>query len=232
MRFKWCTRRFWLAVIPFTVIASSAAAQSAIQNPKCRGMLHGIVSDQQGRPAPEIKVEAWPLGVDLGVVLPEAKTDYTGEYLFYHLCPGRYTVLPYDMTELSPYDFEFLYARRLPEAKLTDKNVSGEIPVELPPSPGKVDVHVENRATNQKITTFTVELRVPGQRHWPWMKYLFDDRMRDCWVAVPPDKNFIMRIKATGFRNWRVSIDGHKLLRVASGQQQVLQARLVPLIRK
>src|SRR5690348_7051858 len=228
---RWtCVAFIFASAVLIFVTTPNAAAQSTIQNLQCNGILHGIVSDQQGRPAPGIKVDAWPLGVDLGMVLPEATTDEAGEYRFDHLCPGTYTVVPDD--EFSPYQFEFLYARRLPEAKLTDKELGGEISVQLPPSPGKLDLQVGNRATNQRITTFTAEVRVPGQRHLPWIKYDFDDRTSECEVAVPPDRNFVLHIRSDGFHTWTAKIAGQKLLRVTAGEKQTLGVQLIPISKR
>jgi hypothetical protein len=72
---RWtCVAFIFASAVLIFVTTPNSAAQSTIQNLQCNEILHGIVSDQQGRPAPGIKVDAWPLGVDLGMVLPEATT--------------------------------------------------------------------------------------------------------------------------------------------------------------
>jgi hypothetical protein len=108
------------------ITANSGFAHSGIQSPRCTGVVHGIVSDREGRPVRDIVVEAWPLGVGLGTVLPTVKTDMAGEYRFENVCPGRYSVLPLDESmgyaSFNPYLFEFLHGQRVTEAKLTSKN--------------------------------------------------------------------------------------------------------------
>src|ERR1700752_5084869 len=112
------------------VTPNSSSAQSAIQRPKCAGIVHGIVSDHNGHPVTNIRVKAWPLGVDLSALLPTVKTDLGGEYRFEKVCPGRYTVLPDDKEagypNSSPYLFEFVYGRRVAEVKLTSQNLHAE----------------------------------------------------------------------------------------------------------
>jgi protocatechuate 3,4-dioxygenase beta subunit len=110
---------------------SNAHAQNA-KTLQCRGIVHGIVSDQRGRPVPGTRVVLSPVGVDLDFVLPEAETNQLGEYRFAHVCPGRYTVLPNGLKLVRPRDLKYLNARHVFEAKLTDKIHVAEIPVRLP----------------------------------------------------------------------------------------------------
>lgn len=138
-RQKWHDRNLarsianWIVILPIIALASSNAnAQRGIQSPQCKGVVHGIVSDQQGRPVPGISVVLSPLGVDMDVVLPEAETNQSREYRFTHVCPGRYNVLPNGLKLVLPRDLRFLHGHRAPEAKLTDKNTTAEIPVKLP----------------------------------------------------------------------------------------------------
>ncbi|HEV2304810.1 MAG TPA: carboxypeptidase-like regulatory domain-containing protein [Candidatus Acidoferrales bacterium] len=125
-----------IVILAVVVLASgSAHAQRAIQSPRCKGVIHGIVSDQQGRPVPGISVTLSPVGVDLSVLLPKTEANQSGEYRFTHVCPGRYTVLPDGLTFVLPRDSTLLSGRRAPEAKLSDKNTTADIPVKLPERP-------------------------------------------------------------------------------------------------
>jgi hypothetical protein len=129
------------AIFAFAILisltASASAAQSTIQGPQCKGVLHGIVSDQQGRPVPGASVALQPLGVDLDIVLPEARANQSGEYRFTHVCPGRYTILPNGLKLTFPGDFKFLKEHRVLEAKLTDKKLMAQIPVRIPTRSGR-----------------------------------------------------------------------------------------------
>ena len=167
-------RRGLLSSLGLTVVwglvfttANNGLARSAIQVPRCNGVVHGIISDREGHPVKGILVEAWPLGVDLGTVLPTVKTDLAGEYRFENICPGRYTVLPADESlgypDFSPNLFELLYGYRVAEVKITSQNALARLPIQLPPKPGRMHIHITDGATSAEILEFTIEVKVPGQ---------------------------------------------------------------------
>ena len=97
----------------------------------------------------------------------------------------------------SPYLFEFHYGHRVAEIKLTARNAL-ELPVRLPPKPGRIQVFVTDQGTGVEITKFTIEMIVPGQHRSPKMKYEFSPDIHDHEIEVPPDKDFIVRITADG----------------------------------
>lgn len=219
-----------IVLILIHMTANNSFAQSAIQSPSCSGVIHGIVSDRTGQPVGGITVVAWPLGVDLGAMLPRLKTNQGGEYSFEHVCPGRYAVLAEDAEagypDSSPYLFEFLYGRRTAQVKLTAKHSLAELPVQLPPQPGRIKVFVTDRVTGVEITKFTIEMIVPGQHHSPEIKYEFSPEIHDREIEVPPDKDVIMHVTADGFREWSASASGRKVIRVSAGTQESLLAQL------
>jgi hypothetical protein len=114
-----------LAALLWSVLALSES-QNPFQRPECKGVIHGKVFEA-GEPKRNVKVVAWPLGIDLAVILPEAQTDQAGEYLFQNVCPGRYTVV-IDDTYSSPGLNEFLYGSPVLEVRLTDTNPEAELP--------------------------------------------------------------------------------------------------------
>jgi hypothetical protein len=208
-------------------------AQRSVQSPQCAGVIQGVVSDNQGQAVRGIKVVAWPLGVDLSVMLPNVRTDEAGKFRFEELCPNRYTVLPDDeksgYPNISPLLFEFLYGRRVSEVRLTAKQVSAELPVQLPPKPGRIHVRVTDRTTNAEVQKFTIRIVVPHQRHTPKIEILFSPEISDRDITVPPDKDFVLRIIADGFHEWSDSVGSHKLVHVEASAQTMLDAQLEPL---
>jgi hypothetical protein len=208
-------------------------AQRSVQSPQCAGVIQGVVSDNQGQAVRGIKVVAWPLGVELGVMLPNVRTDETGKYRFEELCPNRYTVLPDDekrgYPNISPWLFEFLYGRRVSEVRLTAKQVSAELPVHLPPKPGRIHVRVTDRTTNAEVQKFAIRMIVPRQRHTPKIEILFSPEISDREITVPPDKDFVLRINADGFHEWSDSVGGYQSIHVEAGAQTMLDAQLEPL---
>lgn len=126
-----------VASLSIAALASSNAHAQNAKSPQCSGVIHGIVSDQRGRPVPGTRVVLSPLGVDLDLVLPEAETNQLGEYRFEHVCLGRYAVLPNGLKLVLPRDLKLLNARHVSEAKLTDKILVAEIPVRLRTKTGR-----------------------------------------------------------------------------------------------
>ncbi len=210
-----------------------AGGQSAIQGPDCSGVIHGVVVDFSGQPARGMRVVAWPLGVDLGAMLPYAETDQAGQYRFEKVCPGRYTVLPADeragYPDASPEWYEFVYGRRVAEVKLNAKHSLAELRVILPPRPGIVRIHVVDRKNKAEIQKFSVQLKVPGQRKPPWIEFLFGPSVEEPEIHVPPDKEVILHIRGERFREWSQSVGRGKVIRVPSGSRVTLEVELEPL---
>lgn len=125
-----------------------------------------------------MKVVAWPLGIDLAVILPEAQTDQAGEYLFQNVCPGRYTVV-IDDTYSSPGLNEFLYGSPVLEVRLTDTNPQAELPIYVHPKPAIMRIHVTNQKTKSDVLRFSVQLIVPGQQITPEISFEFDPTIHD-----------------------------------------------------
>src|ERR1700722_1937977 len=75
---------------------SLTMGQSVSQRPECTGVLHGTVSDRDGKPVSDISVVAYPLGVDIEGLLARTNTNQAGEYRFEHVCPGTYATFPDD----------------------------------------------------------------------------------------------------------------------------------------
>jgi hypothetical protein len=129
----------------------------------------------------------------------------------------------------SPYLFEFLYGRRAKEVKLTAKQVRAELPVQLPPKPGRMHVQIVDRATNAEVTKFTIKMRVLDQHHAPEVKFEFSSEVHDREIEVPPDKDFILHVTADGYHEWNESVSGRKFVRVSEGTQSSLDVQLDPI---
>lgn len=226
----WSSLGLTVALILALLMPSRTVAQRSVQSPQCKGIIRGTASDSEGQLVREIMVVAWPLGVNLGVILPRVRTDQAGKYRFEQLCPGRYTVLAEDekagYPRSSPDLFEFLYGRRVAEVKLTAKQLQAELRVQLPAKPARMHIHMTDRATNVEITKFTIEMIVPGQHRSPEIKYEFSPDIDDREIEVPPDKDFILHVTADGFHEWSESVGGGKLVHLRAGTQTSLEAQL------
>jgi hypothetical protein len=141
--------------------------QSVSQRPECGGVLHGVVLDRQGKPVPDIRLLAYPVGVHIEGVLARTRTNQAGEYRFEHLCPDKYTAFPDDEKAgyefSSPWPFEFFSGRPAKQVKLDSKHPSGEISISLFPKPAQVEVFVATKASALGKGQYSIWLSVPNQ---------------------------------------------------------------------
>lgn len=224
-------KRF-LAIVPL-LFAFPASGQHYPQEPQCRGVIHGVVLGQNGQPVSDLNVILYPLGVDLGVLLPQMKTDQRGEYRFEHVCSGRYSVFiedekagyPYS----SPYLNRFLYGGRIPEVKITDTSLDAQLPVNVPPKPAQLQVRLTNSKTKARILRADIDLRVSRKRRLT----TYCDESISCdskpFFLVPPDQDVLLHVTSNGFHEWKESAGRGKPIRVRSGEILTIDAALDPI---
>lgn len=196
-----------------------SAQPTVIQGPKCTGAIHGVVYALSGERTVGLRVIAFPVGVDLGALLPTAKTNRDGEYRFEHVCHGRYTVMADDpgagYPSTSPESNEFLYRTRTRTVTLNFLHHRAELAVYLPPKAGKLLLHVFRSRTGSEIRKFSLTLRVPGQRRCPEESMDFDNNEHGK-IPVPSGKGVVLLVKAEGFKEVSKSIS------VPSGSRTIL----------
>jgi len=207
----------WTAAISALSLLLSATArvegESPIQNSQCSGVIQGIVYQPSGQPLVDAIVVADPVGVDLGVLLPDTRTDQNGEYRFEHLCNGRYAVILDDprtgYPTTSPYQNEFLSGMPMITVRLNWFHKRAELPVHLPPKPGRVLLHVHDAKTQSELERFNAILRVPGRPHFREESFSFDESPGDREFSVPPGQDVILLVKVEGYKDVsnRVHVD-------------------------
>lgn len=217
---------FLLSLMLAVKVSAQSVIQSAIQGPKCTGVLYGIVYSPSGHPAIGAKVTAFPVGVDLGALLPDATADQNGGYRFQHICPGKYTVIPEDPKAGYPIyfadEFEFLYGTRMKTVGLNWLHRQAELPVHLPPKPGRVLLHVRDSQTNLEILKFSLKLNVPRQHRLPELTMEFDTFVGEREFNIPPGKDVILQVKAEGYK------DASRMISVLPGTHENLDLRVGP----
>ena len=192
------------------IVASQVAAQpTVIQGPKCTGIIHGIVYDLSGQRAVGVRVIAFPVGVQLGALLPTTNADHDGLYRFDHVCHGKYTVMADDPQAGYPSTFpdqnEFLYGTQTRTVRLNLWHRRAELPVHLPPKPGRVLLHVRHSQMDSEIHKFSVRFKVPGQRRSPEESMDFDNNDQ-YEIPVPSGKSVLVLVRAEGYKEIAKSI--------------------------
>jgi hypothetical protein len=213
--------------------APSASAQSIIQGHDCSGTIRGSVQTPDGKPAPGITVTAWPYNQRFDGLLPQMTTNSAGQFRLEKVCAGKFAVLPNDREKLdSSYSvatLEFLYPYSVPIAKISARKSSAAVTIILQPKPGRITIQVVNAATKADLADFEVETKIPRWFHSPDVKYLFSPQIHDREIEIPPDKDFLLRVSAQGFRPWIATTGSSKRIHVRPGSRQTLRVQLQPV---
>jgi hypothetical protein len=214
-----------LVSVGLFLLAAAVAQQQDESSPK--GVIHGIVIGQDGKPAKGIGLDAWPMGVGLGARLPHTRTNGVGEYRFEQI-PwwGKYSVLAED-DDAGYSAFSTGEGRNSPpEVELTLEHPEAEMKVYLPPKAGFLHVRLTNRRTGASISGMRVAL-TPLESPEQEVFSVSCDSNRV--VLIPPDKNFLLHLTSDGYREWNDSVGQGKPLHLASGVRMTLDIQLDPL---
>lgn len=210
--------------IAFLLLATAMAQQQDDARPS--GVIFGNVIGQDGQPAKGIGLTAYPLGVALGAVLPNTRTNDAGEYRFDKL-PwwGRYTVYADDEEAGYSRTSTGTAGSRPPEVEVTPEHREAELKVYLPPKAGFLEIHLTNRRTGTVISGMRIAVMPMDKPASP----LFT---MSCYsthvILIPPDKNLLLHVTSDGFREWDESIGKGKPLHLASGTRLTLAVQLEP----
>lgn len=192
-----------LAVASMVLIATSAFAQ--ITDPTCSGVLRGVASNSKNEPVPGIRVMLWPLGVDLGYVLPRTTTTEAGEYSFERVCTGRFTVVVDDEAAgYPPSIWSYLLGNRA-EVVLTPEHLNMELPVKVPPKAASLNFVVHDSRTKAAIRTLQVKLRTSKIEIYDWVTINHDSSGA---LLVPANTDLLCRVGADGYTEWHTDKAG------------------------
>jgi len=202
------------------------------QQPNCKGVVHGVVLSQGGKPLGGIGLILEPVG-DYDYLLPRVKTDQRGEYRFEGVCDGSWGVFVEDKEAGYPHSGRymnwFLYGVRSPQVEITDKNSDAQLNVNAPPKPGQLRVHFITSNTKVTVTKVEVQLKAARKRRVLLSCGGSDSSLCEGdYFLVPPDQNVKLRITAKGFRGWPGNPGRGRTIRVPSGEVLTIEAELKP----
>src|SRR5271155_1224664 len=215
----------FLVLLGLFLLATAVARQRDESGPK--GVIHGTVIGQDGKPAKGIGLTAWPLGVGLGAVLPHTSTDDVGDYRFEKI-PwwGKYSVQARD-DDAGYSVFSTGEGRNEPpEVELTPEHPVAEMKVYLPPKAGFLHIDLTNRRTGAGISGMQVALApMENPKQQVFSMSCYSNHV----VLIPPDKNVLLHVTSDGYREWDESAGKGKPLHLASGARITLEIQLDPL---
>lgn len=214
-----------LVFVGLFLLSAALARQRDESAPK--GVIHGSVVGQDGKPAKGIGLDAWPLGVGLAAKLPHTRTNEVGEYRFEQI-PwwGKYSVHAED-DDAGYSIFSTGEGRNEPpEVELTPEHPEAQMKVYLPPKAGFLRIRLTNRRTGAEISGMRVALALMDS---PEQQVFSISCYSSHVVLIPPDKNLLLHVTSDGYREWDESAGRGKPLHLASGARITLDIQLDPL---
>ena len=201
---------------------------------ECRGVVHGIVTAQDGHPLGDVGVILEPASGGYDYLLPRANTDQQGEYRFERVCAGKWGVFVEDEKAGYPdagrFINSFLYGHDSPPVEITDKQLESEFNFSVPPRPGQLHLHVTSTDPNVKITNLQIKLRTTRKREAEFL--CSTPEQSSCWdnsALVPPDQDVRLHVTSKGFHEWKASNGRGKLIHLSAGQVMTIDVELEPV---
>jgi len=215
-------------------VSQNYTSETARHAMSCKGVLHGIVLGQDGKPRGGINLLLESVG-DYDYMLRHVRADQRGEYRFEEVCDGKWGVFVEDKEAGYPHSGRymnwFLYGVWSPQVEITDKKLEAQLNVNVPPKPGQLRVRPTTNDTKAKIVQVEVQLKATRTR---WTRFSCGDSDsslcdRD-YFLVPSDQNVKLHITSKGFHEWRESAGGGKTIRVPAGDVLAIDAELDPIL--
>jgi hypothetical protein len=208
------------------VLVSLASTGLAQGYPDAQGLLYGHVVDPNGQAAKAIQLQARPLGVALGAVLPLTRTDENGDYRMRVPWWGRYTVYAEDRDAGYSLFTNSLSNPGSPrEVTISPDHPQAEFNFQLPPKAGFLHFHLTDAKTGAPISGIEVKLLLDGR---PPKPVYGESTAADKPFLVPSNKDVLIHVTSWGYKEWGQSAGGGKAIRLAPGAKLTLNVKLEP----
>jgi len=214
-----------LVPIIFTAILITSSALANITDDNCKGILKGMAMNEQRQSVAGVTLVLYPIGVDLGYVLPTTNTDEHGAYHFDHVCEGRFTVLVQDERAGYAMPLWYFLLGKYHEVKLTSDRQTAEVRVDVPTKGSLLQIRVRNRDTKESLVTAVVMFKFVNHHNFDWMK--FNLRVGEP-IVLPSNTELLCRISAKGFRVWKDGNRNGKTINLAPEKRMTLEADIEP----
>jgi hypothetical protein len=221
---------FALAVLWLTVAASAQQPEQPASGP-LTGTIYGVVIDPDGQPAKGVRLSAvMQCPSACSFWSSETVTSQGGEYHFRPLPLGRkYSVF----SRKAQMEYPRFSPPPTAIVELTVDHPNAELRVDLPPKVGILTIHLTDRTTGAVIPRVLVKMNVPDAPDSRWSKVWADSSsclfFPDCAIPVPPDRQLLVHVSSTGFKEWDESEEKGKPLLVHSGARLTWDIQLEPL---
>jgi hypothetical protein len=220
-----------LAVLLLTVSASGQAPKQQPSNVLSTGTIYGVVIDPDGQPAKGMRLIALRLcQTACSLWMSETIISRGGEYHFRPLPLGeKYSVF----ADNRKAGYPRFSPPRPGIVELTVDHPNAELRIDLRPKVGILMIRLTDRTTGGFIPRGVVKVRVADDPDSLWSEEWADTSnclfFPDCAIPVPPDKQLLVHVASTGFREWDESAGKGKPLLVHSGSRLTWDIQLEPL---
>src|SRR6266404_7005995 len=214
-------------------VLSSCARQSVVRivvADEGPGLIEGTVLYEDGRPAQDATVSAFPLDRGLAAKVPSADTDALGHFQINHLWLGKFAVTAKKEDEGYPDTSSGFYSdSKIAPIALTLSHPSATDTILLGPKAGILVGTVADDVTGAPLDPCVDFHRASDPNNFLSGTGLVNAKYR---VLVPSDRDVIMKIWHEGYLPWYYPGANHKSeakpLHLESGEERSLHIRLQP----
>lgn len=205
---------------------SMAQTSRGITDLTCSRVIHGVASNSESQPVHNVQVMLWPIGIDLGYVLPRTTTSAAGEYWFEHVCTGRFTVVVDDEgAGYPPSIWSYLLGDKQ-GAELKPDHQLIELPVVVPQKAASLFFVAHDSRTNAPVRMLEVKLKTSSVEMYDWITFNHNSSEP---LLVPSNTDLWCRVGADGYREWRGRKKEGSGIRLAPEDHRTLNVELEPL---
>ncbi len=227
---------FWRMKAALALVALWLTVGASGQEPKQRsngltGTIYGVVIDPDGQPAKGMLLAAvMQCPSSCSFWMSETVTNQVGEYHFRPLPLGeKYSVF----SRKAQMEYPRFSPPPTAIVELTVEHPNIELRVDLPPKVGILTIHLTDQTTGAFIPRGLVKIKVADAPDSRWSEVWADSSnclfFPDCAIPVPPDKQLLVHVSSTGFKEWDESAEKGKPLLVQPGARLTWDIQLEPL---
>jgi hypothetical protein len=230
-----------LALIIALTVALAAAAQTVETGSIC-----GTVLDENGQPAPNVRVSATSL---VCCREPQSRSDDAGHYCLSHLRCGHY-LLSADEEKLGYPNLRATFYTTAPFSERSDaiavisvKHPQAELTFRIPYKAGFLRIQPSDAATGKPVPGMTFSLRVksdPDLRSIGGTRPASNDQVlpqqegdlvsprEEDDILLPPNEDILLKVSAPGYREWPYDGLPGYLINLLPGERATIDVPLQP----
>lgn len=204
----------------------------AAQKKDTAGLIYGIVTYQDRKPAKGATVYAAPLGRAIGAIIPHADSDETGYYAI--RIPrswfGKFAVAAKKEDEDYPdMTWQFYSDGKFQTVTLSASHPEANVIIRLGPKAGVLKGTVADARSNESLSPCVEFRRAAEPNNFLSGSGLVKPTYK---LLIPADTDVLMQISLDGYRTWyfpgTIDRESQQPVRLKPGEIRTVDIRLVP----